>query len=250
MHTANASASVVDRDWPRTRARIAGAVYLLFFLTAIAGAIAAPTISGLGGLSNDATGVARYIRAHGANVQAAAAFALLSTALYVALIGLLYGLLRPVNTTMARLAVLFGTVGNAVTAFGIVLQLAPVAVLGDSYMGPFSAQQRDAMSLLLLHLSAQAGTVALIFFGSFQLALGYLIFRATFLPRVIGALVAAAGVGWLFYLAPPVANALMTYLEVLGFVAEASLMLWLLVRGVNGRRWIEVARASSTDSMV
>src|SRR5689334_16601669 len=113
MQTSTASTLALDRDWPRTRARIAGIVYLFFFLTAIAGALVAPTISGLGGVSNDAAGVARYIQAHGANVQAAAAFALVSTALYVALIGLLYGLLRPVNTTMARLAVLFGTVGNA-----------------------------------------------------------------------------------------------------------------------------------------
>jgi hypothetical protein len=54
-------------------------------------------------------------------------------------------------------------------------------------------------------------------------------------------LVAAAGLGWLVYLAPPLANQLMTYLEVLGFLGEVPLMLWLLVMGVNSQRWNERA---------
>ena len=35
------------------------------------------------------------------------------------------------------------------------------------------------------------------------------------------------------FLAPPIANAVLTYLEVSGFVAEAALMLF----GVNVQRW-------------
>jgi len=70
--------------------------------------------------------------------------------------------------------------------------------------------------------------------------LGYLIFRSTFLPRILGAPIALAGVGWLIFLASPIANALLAYLEVLGFVTEAALMLWLLLFGVNGQRWAEI----------
>jgi hypothetical protein len=50
-----------------------------------------------------------------------------------------------------------------------------------------------------------------------------------------------AGVGWLIVLSP-LASPLSTYLEILGFVAEASLMLWLIVKGVNIPRWKERAR--------
>ena len=49
---------------------------------------------------------------------------------------------------------------------------------------------------------------------------------------------AFAGVGWLLFLSPLV-NYLSTYLKVLGFVAEMSLMLWLIVKGVNVRQWKE-----------
>jgi len=62
---------------------------------------------------------------------------------------------------------------------------------------------------------------------------------------VIGVLIALAGVGWLTFLSPPLANQLLIPLEVVGFVAEASLMLWLLVMGVNAQRWNAVAVAGA-----
>ena len=100
---------------------------------------------------------------------------------------------------------------------------------------------------MFLNLNAQAGYIALVFDGLFLFLIGYLIFRSTFLPRILGALVAFAGLGWLTFLSPPLANYLLTYLEVLGVLAEASLMLWLLVIGVNGQRWIERASAAGAS---
>ena len=77
----------------------------------------------------------------------------------------------------------------------------------------------------------------------FQL-IGYLIFRSTFLPRLLGVLMALAGLGWLAFLSPAAAHYLSIYIEVLGIFAEASLMLWLIVMGVNIQRWKEQAAAS------
>jgi hypothetical protein len=53
---------------------------------------------------------------------------------------------------------------------------------------------------------------------------------------------AFAGVGWLIFLSP-LENRLSTYLKVLGFVAELSLCLWLIVMGVNVQKWEEKASA-------
>jgi hypothetical protein len=55
---------------------------------------------------------------------------------------------------------------------------------------------------------------------------------------------AFAGLGWLTFLSPPLANHLSPYNLVLGFLAELSLMLWLLVLGVNVQRWNEQSSAS------
>lgn len=236
---------LLDRASPRARARLAGAVYLLFFVTAVVGALISPFSAGIGALPTDAAGTARSITDHRSLYELSVAFAIISTAFYVLLLGLFYLLFRPVSRNFAILMLVFGLVGNAVTAFSAVFQLAPLTVLnGDSYLSVFDAKQLDAMVLIFVDLSVRTGAVALVFFGAFQLFLGYLIWESTFLPRILGVLVALAGVGWFTYLWPPLSTFLMTPLEVIGFAAEALLMLWLLIMGVNSARWNERAVAS------
>jgi uncharacterized protein DUF4386 len=75
------------------------------------------------------------------------------------------------------------------------------------------------------------------------LLIGYVIFRSTFLPRILGALKVFAGLGWLTYLSPPLVNHLSPYNLASAILAEASVFLWLLVMGVNEQRWKEQASA-------
>ena len=100
---------------------------------------------------------------------------------------------------------------------------------------------RRPRPLLFLRLNDQAGSVALVFFVAYCLLIGCLILRSTFLPRFLGASMVLAGVGWLAFLYAPLAERLYPYIAVLGIVAEASLMLWLLVMGVKAERWQEQA---------
>ena len=222
-------------------------MYLLFFVTAVLGALLPPRIGGGPvGLPGDAAAAARKIVADKGWYELGVVLGLFSTACYVALAGLFYALLKPVSRILAMLVAFFSLVGNAIAAVGSLFQLAPLTVLDSSrYLGVFGTGQRQAMALMSLHLSDEAGRVALIFFGCFQLLLGYLIIRSTFLPRVIGVLIALAGAGWLTFLSPPVVRHLSAELEILGFVAEASLMLWLLVRGVDGQRWTQAANRAA-----
>jgi len=86
--------------------------------------------------------------------------------------------------------------------------------------------------------------IALVFHGFYCLLIGYLIFRSTFLPRILGALMAIAGLGWLTFLSNPLVNHLSPYNLASGLLGEASLMLWLLAMGVNVQRWKEQASAA------
>lgn len=223
------------------RARMIGAVYLAYFVITISGALIAPG-TGPGGPPNDATANANAILSHETAYELGVALGVISTVLYVALTALFYVLLRPVNRTLALVMALINVVAMAVVAFSSVLALAPVVLLsGSSYLNVFDARQLQALALFFLNLGGEAGHVALTFSAFFQLVWGYLIFRSTFLPRVIGVLIAAAGVGWLTYLLPSQPAFLVAPTEVLGFAAEAALMLWLLVKGVNAQRWNELA---------
>jgi hypothetical protein len=85
--------------------------------------------------------------------------------------------------------------------------------------------------------------ITVVFNGFYCLLIGYVIFRSTFLPRILSALMAIAGLGWLTYLSPPLANYLSAYNLALGILGQESVMLWLLVVGVNEQRWKEQASA-------
>jgi Domain of unknown function (DUF4386) len=223
---------------PRPKARITGVLYLLYFLTAVLGVF---LIKGLV-VSGDAAATANNVLAHERLFRLSVAVGLIGTALYIAVTVLFYRLFKPVNTTVSLLAAFFSLVGCAIQAFGSLFQIAPLVVLeGSPYLSAFKVEQLQAVALMFIKLNVQAAYIYLVFFGLFNLLIGYLIFKSIFLPRILGVLMALSGLGWLMFLSPSVANYLLTYIEVVGVIAEASLMLWLLVKGVKVERWKEQA---------
>lgn len=232
--------SIADTS-PRFRARITGAVYLLFFLTTI---FATSLINKLV-VSNDAAATAHNILAHEPLFRFGVITGLVSTAFYIALTALFYHLFKPVNRSLSLVAAFLSLMGCAILVFGSVLQLFPLVILGGGkYLSVFNAEQLQALAYTFLELNDQAFNISLLFFGTYCILIGYLIFRSTFLPRILGVLMMLAGLGWLAFLAPPVANHLSVYIEGLGILAEGLLMLWLLVFGVNPQRWKEQASAA------
>jgi hypothetical protein len=225
----------------RPRARITGVVYLLYFLTAIIGEF---FLRGLV-VDGDAAATANNILAHESLFRLGLATGLISTAGYIAVTALFYDLFKAVSRSLSLLAAFFSLVGCAILAFASLFQLAPLVVLGGSqYLSVFKVEQLRALALMFLELNTQAGNICVVFFGVYCLLIGYLIFRSAFLPRILGVLMALAGLGWLTFLSPPLANRLSPYNLVLGFLAELALMLWLLARGVNVQRWKEQASAA------
>jgi len=223
---------------PRPGARITGVVYLLYFLTAVSGEL---FVRGMI-VSSDPAATATNILAHERLFRLSVTVGLIGTALYVAVTVLFYGLFKPVNKTVALLAAFFSLVGCAIQACGSLFRVAPFVILeGSPYLSAFKVDQLQAMAMMSIKLNVQAAYISLVFFGMFNSLIGYLIFKSTFLPRILGVLMALSGLGWLTFLSPSLANYLLTYIEVVGIIAEASLMLWLLVKGVNVQRWKERA---------
>ena len=225
---------------PGPKARITGVVYLLYFLSAI---LAEVFMKGIV-VSGDAAATANNIQAHEPLFRLGLGTGLIATAWYIALTALLYELFKPVNRSISLVAAFFSLVGCAIQAFGSVFQLAPLVISGSSAnLSAFKPEQSQALALMFFKLDSQAQSITLVFFGLYCLLIGCLIFKSTFLPRILGVLMALAGLGWLTFLAPPLANALSPYVLVLGFLAELSLMLWLLLKGVNVQRWKQQAAA-------
>jgi len=219
---------------PRPQARITGVVYLLYFVTAVAGVL---FLRGIVVVHGDPAATAHNLLAHESRFRLGFAFDLVSNACYVALTAFLYELLAPVNRGLSRLAAFFSLMGCAIQTFGSVFELAPLIVLKGG--SPTDPSQR--LALMLFDLHAQAVSVALVFFAVYCLLLGYLVVRSAFLPRALGVLLMAAGCGWLTFLWPPLARSLSPFVQAFGGLAELALMLWLLVRGVRVQEWREQA---------
>jgi Domain of unknown function (DUF4386) len=83
----------------------------------------------------------------------------------------------------------------------------------------------------------QGLNIGMIFHGFYCAVIGYLILRSDFLPRILGALMAFAGLCWLTNLWPPLASHLYPGITAPGLLGEGLPMLWLLAMGVDVRRW-------------
>src|SRR3984957_14335597 len=92
-----------------------------------------------------------------------------------------------------------------------------------------------------LRWNPQGVDIPVVFDGFSCLLIGYLIFRSSFLPRILGVLMAVGGLGWLTFLSPALAKHLSPYNLAFGILGQESVMLWLLVMGVNVQRWKEQA---------
>jgi hypothetical protein len=130
----------------------------------------------------------------------------LATLLYASTTILLYRLFRRAQPLLALAATLCGVAGCVTDG------------LSQLHRGP-------------------AGLSPLVFFGPFCVLLGILILRSRFLPRWLGWPLIVAGLGWLAYLNPEVAQHASIVIFPVGFLAEFALMLWLLLRGVDEARW-------------
>jgi hypothetical protein len=233
--------SRLEEASPCLNARIAGVFYLLTFLT---GGVSA-FVGGRLVVSGDAAATANNILAHQPLFWLGFAADVSVVACYIAVTALFYDLFKPVNRILSLLAAFFSLAGCAIQGFICLFHLVPLVLLGGAqYLSVFKVEQLRALALMFLEFYGQGFNICFVFFGFYCLLIGYLIFRSTFLPRILGVLMAIGGLGWLTFLLPPLAEHLWPYIAAPGILGEGSLTLWLLVMGVNVQRWKDQASAA------
>ena len=226
---------------PRFKARLAGVCALLEGLTSVIGQ---QFVLGRLVIPDNGAATAANILGNQPLFWFGFAASLIAVGLHIAWILLFHELFTPVNRSLSLLAVLVMLVGCSIQALTSLFYIAPLLVLesGSSLSG-FTPEQVQALALLLLDLNAQAFKIYLVFFGLWCILTGCLIFRSTFLPRILGVLLVIDGFGWVTYLVPPLAQYLFPFIAAASGLAELPLALWLIVMGVNAQRWKEQASA-------
>jgi hypothetical protein len=230
---------------PRLWARIAGVLYLI---TIIMGVFAEVFVRGALVVRDDAAATATNILTHEPLYRAGLAADLIMLVSYIVVTLLFYDLFKPAGRSLSLLAAFFSLVGIAVLAVNSLNHVAPLVFLGGvNYLSAFETTQLQALALMSLRMHARGYTISGVFFGTYMLLLGYLIFRSGFLPRILGALMAVGALSYLtnsfaVFLSPTLA-ARLPDLGMLGGIAELALCLWLIGMGVNASKWEQKASA-------
>ncbi len=235
---------------PRLKARVAGGLWLMVIAAGMtAFLIRSPMI-----VRGDAAATATRILASESLFRLGFAADLLAGVFYMGVTVLLYRLLKPVSRTLSLLAAFFGLAGVAIGGATSLTNLATLILLGGGqYSSAFTSSQSQAMALMSLRLYEQAFSIAMAFFGFQCILIGCLIVRSTFLPRVLGVLLAIGGSSYVIssfasFLSPAFAAHLLPFIIPAALLGEGSLTVWLLLIGVNVPRWNEQANAAGIRS--
>jgi hypothetical protein len=219
----------------RRLARIAGVLYLMDFAFGPALYAIRKFV-----VTSDAAATATNIAAHHTAFQLGFAGNLIAIVTYVAVTALFYQLFKPVNKTVSLVAAFMGLMGCAVLAVGCVFYVAALPA-------PARLQQSPALVLMFIKLYAQSFNTSFVFFAFYLVLIGYLVFRSLFMPRILGVLLMAGGLGWLTSLWPPLSAVIAPYVMIFG-LGEGALIVWLLVKGVDSEKWNAQAAASRLAS--
>jgi len=220
----------------RTYARAVGIFLVLSIFGGWFGEMYVPSVM----LTGDAATTAAQLRLHEGLFRLGFAAYLVEAFSDIVLAWLFYVLLRPVHRDLALLAAFFGLVSMLVFAVTKLLYFAaPMFLSGNRYLTAFPPDQADAMAALFLSLYAGLSGVSLLFYGTAWMIRGYLTFRSTYLPRLLGALMVAAGLGFVAKTVTQVLAPAYSWDVLLApmFLNAVALAIWMLAKGVDRDKW-------------
>jgi hypothetical protein len=158
----------------------------------------------------------------------------------------LWLLLRHVNANAANAMVVLVAVGAGITCLNDVLQFESVRVATEaSYVAALGAASSSALVLLLLEMHHYGFLIAQIFFGLWLVPLGYLAYKSAMFPKALGILLVVGGACYLVgllavFLVPDVGETINVFVTIPSAIAEISMVLYLLIKGVRSSPSVQV----------
>jgi len=237
IETENSISQKIADQSPRKTARMAGLFYLIFILTTVLATYVRSSLI----VSVDAAATANNIVSSQVLFRVGFVTELVSAVFFFSAAWALYVLLKPVNKNLALLFLLLNLGGVAVECINALNLFAALQFLsGANYLSVFQTGQLQAMAMSSLNLYTSGFLIAQIFFSAWLLPLGYLVYKSRFLPRFLGILLILdffGNMSWFLqgFLLPD--YGILAYPgNVISFIAEISITLWLLIMGVKEQK--------------
>jgi hypothetical protein len=214
--------------------RIAGFLYLLV----VPLGIFSLNVSSRLIVPGDAAKTANNIMASESLFRLSIVSGLLASIVMILVVLFLYKLFKPVNSNMASLMVIFLLLAVPIAMLNEINDFAVLQLLnGADYLKVFTTEQLQALALLFLRLANCGGNIAYIFWGLWLIPLGYLVFKSSFLPRILGILLIVAGLGYIIdSLGKLLISNYTITISLYTFIGELLLIFWLLFKGVKDQQ--------------
>jgi hypothetical protein len=186
----------------------------------------------------DAAATAKNIMAHAQTFRIAVAAELISFAGHIVLALALYTLLKPVNRTLALLALFWRLAESSVLGVILLNRYITLQILsGAEYLKVFEPNQLHALAMIFLDAYGTGYTIGVIFFCLGSTVFSYLFYKSHYIPKTLAALGIFASLLWLMgtlaNLVLPNDAAVTFPVGIPIFLFETILGFWLIVKGVN-----------------
>jgi hypothetical protein len=235
IETENSVSQKIADLSPRKIAKLAGFLYFMYFITSL--------IANYFGnfVFVDAPATLNTIIAHESSFRVGFVISLFSVVFLLLAAWALYVLLKPVNKNLALLLLLLNLGGFVIWCLSVLNLYGSLMLLsGADYLKVFQPDQLQAQALLFINLYKNGSVIAQIPYGVWLFPLGYLVFKSRFLPKILGILLIADCFGLLIYVLQrfllPGYDVLSYPCLAISFIAEISLSLWLLIKGVKEQK--------------
>jgi hypothetical protein len=151
----------------------------------------------------------------------------------------LHALLRTIDSRVALAMVVFNAVAAAIMSVNMISHFAALRIATSS-------GESDALVMLFADMHSNGYAIAQIFFGLWLLPLGYLVFKSGFIPQALGIALMVGAFSYLTellvgFLFPDLGESLLLAIAMPAALAEVSLIIWLLAKGIKTRPHVQTA---------
>lgn len=164
----------------------------------------------------------------------------------------LYQVFKGVDRKLALLMVIFGgLIPGIIDFFNVGSDIAALLLArGDPFLSVFETPQRGALAMLFLRVHDHGFLINEIFAGLWLFPFGVLVFRSTFIPRILGVALVINGFAYLAIsftgLLEPNYVDRVSKIASPAFLGEGVIILWLLIKGAKPQPLPNASTSSET----
>ncbi|MFT6338115.1 MAG: hypothetical protein ACI86M_000832 [Saprospiraceae bacterium] len=223
-------------------AKLAGLLYLII---AISGGFSIGYVPSVIIKAGDAASTAQNMMDHLGLFRLSILGDIVVLLLEIVLTVILYRLFKPVNKTIAMVAAFSRLAMGIVMGFNLLNYLIPFHLLnGADNLSAFKIDQLQSLAMVFFDAHQYGIYIWGLFFGFHLVALGYLVFKSGYFPKVLGLLMCIGSFGYLLESIGEITltnsaifSILVIVLLVVATIGELSFTFWLLIRGINIEEW-------------